>query len=139
DDDPEMRDLVGSFLTERSFDVSTAADGREMAQTLARHPVDLIILDLKLGQEDGLELMRSLPAQTDAPVIVVTGHAREEADRIVGLELGAADYLTKPFGLRELLARIRAVLRRTERASQQARRKEQRVRYRFAGWELDMR
>jgi DNA-binding response OmpR family regulator len=83
--------------------------------------------------------MRVLPDRTEAPVIVVTGHAKEEADRIVGLELGADDYVTKPFSLRELLARVRAVLRRSDAAGQRARDREKRARYRFAGWELDIR
>jgi DNA-binding response OmpR family regulator len=139
DDDPAMREVIGGFLTEKAFRVSTAADGREMARVLARGPVDLIILDLKLTDENGLDLMRELPAQTEAPVIVVTGHAKEEADRVVGLELGADDYVTKPFGLRELLARVRAVLRRTEAGIQRARQKEKHARYRFGGWVLDIR
>jgi two-component system, OmpR family, response regulator len=139
DDDPAMRDIIGTFLGERDFRVSVAADGGEMTRILARDPVDLIILDLKLGDEDGLELMRRLPEQTQAPVIVVTGHAREEADAVLGLELGADDYVTKPFGLRELLARVRAVLRREELAEARAREAGARARYRFAGWELDMR
>jgi len=139
DDDAAMRDLIGAFLTERDFRVSSAADAEEMAQVLARDRVDMIVLDIKLGQDDGFELLRSLPAETRAPVIVVTGHAREEADAVVGLELGADDYMTKPFGLSELLARIRAVLRREEVAAQRMRQVEKRGRYRFAGWELDMR
>ena len=98
----------------------------------------MIILDVKLGQDDGFALLRSLPAETRAPVIVVTGHAREEADAVVGLELGADDYMIKPVGLSELLARIRAVLRRDELAAQRMRQAEKRGRYRFAGWELDM-
>ena len=100
DDDPAMREVIGGFLTERAFRVSTVADGRGMARILARDPVDLIILDLKLADENGLDLMRGLPAQTEAPVIVVTGHAKEEADRVIGLELGADDYVMKPFGAR---------------------------------------
>jgi DNA-binding response OmpR family regulator len=134
-----MREVIGGFLSERDYRVSEAADGQEMAGVLARDPVDLIILDLKLSHEDGLDLMRALPEQTDAPVIVVTGHAKEETDRVVGLELGADDYVTKPFGLRELLARVRAVLRRAESGARRASEKEKRARYRFAGWELNMR
>ena len=139
DDDAAMRELVGAFLTERDFRVSSAADGQEMARVLERDRVDMIILDVKLGQDDGFALLRSLPAETRAPVIVVTGHAREEADAVVGLELGADDYMIKPVGLSELLARIRAVLRREELAAQRMRQAEKRGRYRFAGWELDMR
>jgi DNA-binding response OmpR family regulator len=139
DDDAAMRDLIGAFLTERGFRVSSASDGEEMTRALARDRVDLIILDVRLGQDDGFELLRSLPAEARAPVIVVTGHAREEADAVLGLELGADDYVTKPFGLSELLARARAVLRRQELAAQRLRQAEKRGRYRFAGWELDMR
>ena len=139
DDDAAMRDLIGAFLSERGFRVSPAADGKEMTRVLARDRVDLILLDVRLGQDDGFTLLRSLPEETRAPVIVVTGHAREEADAVVGLELGADDYMTKPFGLSELLARARAVLRREELAAQRQRQAEKRGRYRFAGWELDVR
>jgi two-component system OmpR family response regulator len=139
DDDPDMRDVVGSYLEGENFQVSAAPDGKAMARVLGEKPVDLIVLDLKLAGEDGLDLMRSRKAQDDVPVIVVTGHRREEADRIVGLELGADDYLTKPFSLRELLARIRAVLRRAEGGERRSRAKEKRARYRFAGFQLEMR
>jgi DNA-binding response OmpR family regulator len=110
-----------------------------MSRVLRDGAVDLVILDMKLANEDGLDLMRRLGSPPDAPVIIVTGHRRDEADRVIGLELGADDYVTKPFSLRELLARIRAVLRRSETADRRLRGKERRVRYRFAGWELDMR
>jgi DNA-binding response OmpR family regulator len=139
DDDPDMRDVVGSYLEGENFQVSAAPDGKAMARVLGEKPVDLIVLDLKLAGEDGLDLMRSRKAQKDVPIIVVTGHRREEADRIVGLELGADDYLTKPFSLRELLARIRAVLRRAEGGERRARTREKHARYRFAGFELEMR
>jgi two-component system, OmpR family, response regulator len=110
-----------------------------MARILADKAVDLIILDLKLSNEDGLDLMRSLDGRSDVPVILVTGHRREEMDRVVGLELGADDYIIKPFGLRELLARVRAVLRRSAAAERRSRKNEKRIRYRFAGWELNVR
>jgi two-component system, OmpR family, response regulator len=110
-----------------------------MRRVLSDQPVDLMILDLKLADEDGLELMRGIGAQTDVPIIVLTGHRRDETDRVVGLELGADDYMMKPFGLRELLARVRAVLRRAQAGARRARRSENRLRYRFAGWELDVR
>src|SRR5260221_394390 len=138
DDDPAMRDVVGGYLEGENFQVSMAADGKTMARILAERPVDLIVLDLRLAGEDGLELMRERGAP-DVPVIVVTGHRKDETDRVVGLELGADDYVTKPFSLRELLARIRAVLRRGAAGERQSRAKEKRARYRFAGWELDMR
>jgi two-component system OmpR family response regulator len=139
DDDPDMRDVVGSYLEGENFQVSAAPDGKAMARVLGEKPVDLIVLDLRLAGEDGLDLMRSRKAQDDVPVIVITGHRREEADRVVGLELGADDYLTKPFSLRELLARIRAVLRRAEGGERRSRAREKHARYRFAGFELEMR
>lgn len=139
DDDPAMRDMIGGYLASHHLQVSAVADGRAMARALADRPVDLIILDLKLAHEDGLDLMRGLSTQADVPVIVVSGHRREETDRVVGLELGADDYVTKPFSLRELLARVRAVLRRSEAAERRSRRGEKLMRYRFAGWELDAR
>jgi DNA-binding response OmpR family regulator len=139
DDDPAMRDVVGSYLEKHDFRVSLAADGRTMKRVLSSQPVDLMILDLKLADEDGLELMRGMDARADVPVIVLTGHRRDEVDRVVGLELGADDYVVKPFGLRELLARVRAVLRRARAGERRVRQKEKRLQYRFAGWELNAR
>ncbi|WP_207477571.1 response regulator [Arenibaculum pallidiluteum] len=138
DDDPAMRDMISNYLASHDFEVSTAADGSSMARIVARKPVDLIVLDLKLAHENGLDLMRELTGATDAPVIIVTGHRGEEADKVVGLELGADDYMTKPLGLRELVARIRAVLRRAERMQRVSRRAERHT-YRFAGWQLETR
>jgi two-component system OmpR family response regulator len=139
DDDPAMRDVVGTYLEGHNYRVSRAADGEAMMRVLSDGSVDLMLLDLKLASEDGLELMRRLDGRSDVAIIVVTGHRREETDRVVGLELGADDYLLKPFGLRELLARVRAVLRRTEAGEHRTRQKEKRTHYRFAGWDLDMR
>jgi two-component system OmpR family response regulator len=139
DDDPSVRDVIGDYLEGQNFQVSTVSDGRGMARVLADQRVDLIILDLKLANEDGLDLMRDVGGQSHAPIILVTGHRRHETDRVVGLELGADDYIVKPFGLRELLARVRAVLRRSEAAQHRSREDEKRIRYRFAGWELNMR
>jgi two-component system OmpR family response regulator len=136
DDDPAMRDVIGSYLENENLRVSIASDGKTMTQILGAGSVDLIVLDLKLAGEDGLELMRDRDA--DVPVIMITGHRRDEADRVVGLELGADDYMLKPFSLRELLARIRAVLRRVDSGERQSRAREKRARYRFAGWELEM-
>jgi two-component system OmpR family response regulator len=144
DDDPVMRDLIADYLHDQEFRASEAGGGREMARILAEDAVDLVLLDLKLVEEDGLELMRQLRCRLDLPIIILTGHRRDEIDRVVGLELGADDYLTKPFSLRELLARIRAVLRRSkarEPAPAPAPEKggSKRTRYRFAGWDLDLR
>ena len=136
DDDPTMRDVIGSYLENENFRVSIASDGKAMTRILGSGSVDLIVLDLKLAGEDGLELMRN--RGMDVPVIMITGHRRDEADRVVGLELGADDYMLKPFSLRELLARIRAVLRRVDSGEHQSREREKRARYRFAGWELEM-
>jgi two-component system, OmpR family, response regulator len=138
DDDAAIRDLISGYLEREDFQVSAVADGKAMARVLAEKTTDLIILDLKLSGEDGIALMRAR-SDADIPVVLVTGHRRDEADRIIGLELGADDYVTKPFSPRELLARVRAVLRRIETAHRRSREKEKRARYCFAGWELEMR
>jgi two-component system OmpR family response regulator len=98
-----------------------------------------MILDLQLAEEDGLQLVNELRMRSNLPIIVITGHWRDEVDRIVGLELGADDYLTKPFNLRELLARVRAVLRRTEVDQAAPPIDSKATRYRFSGWELNLR
>ncbi len=138
DDDASMRDLVGDYLDRHGFDVSRAVDSAAMRRALAWKPADLIMLDLQLGDENGLDVLRKLDGEADVPVIIVTGNGAEEADKVVGLELGADDYIVKPFGLREMLARVRAVLRRAEGARADARRRADRAVYRFAGWELAM-
>src|SRR3954452_6864464 len=114
DDDPTMRRMVAGFLQDHSVPAVAASGRQDLFRCFAGGDPSLIILDLQLGQEDGLELLREIRGRSDVPVIVMTGHRRDEIDRVVGLELGADDYLTKPFSLRELLARIRAVLRRQE-------------------------
>jgi len=116
DDDREIRDLVSRFLTRHGYRVTAARDGREMKQALADWSVDLIVLDLMLPGAAGLTLCRELRASSKIPVIMLTAMG-EEIDRIIGLEMGADDYLPKPFNPRELLARIKAVLRRTEQPS----------------------
>lgn len=112
DDNPEIRELLARFLADHNYRVSTAADGKEMKQVLRDAAIDLIVLDLMLPGEDGLTLCRNLRAKSDMPVIMLTAMG-EETDRIIGLEMGADDYLAKPFNPRELLARIKAVMRRT--------------------------
>jgi two-component system, OmpR family, response regulator len=139
DDDLTMRELVADYLTNNGFRVSTAADGRDMARLIDENIVDLIVLDLKLADEDGLQLVRDLRMRSNLPIIIITGHRRDEVDRIVGLELGADDYLTKPFSLRELLARVRAVLRRAEADRAAPPVDSTGTKYRFAGWELNLR
>ncbi|RUU03598.1 response regulator [Mesorhizobium sp. USDA-HM6] len=139
DDDPDMRAMLANYLEGENFRVSAVADGRAMSRLLHERTVDLMILDMKLADEDGFDIMRKLGSPPEAPIIVITGHRRDEVDRIVGLELGADDYISKPFSLRELLARVRAVLRRSGAAAQRHARGKKHKRYRFAGWELDMR
>lgn len=112
DDHAEIRDLVGRALTKEGFRVSAAADGRAMRKAMVEHRIDLVLLDLMLPGEDGLSLCRALRAESNIPVIMLTAKG-DEIDRVVGLELGADDYVAKPFGSRELIARIRAVLRRS--------------------------
>lgn len=112
DDDVRIRDLLRRYLTQEGFDVLQAEDGKSLSRVLMREPVDLIVLDLMLPGEDGLSICRRLRAANDrTPIIMLTAKG-EDVDRIVGLEVGADDYLGKPFNPRELLARIHAVLRR---------------------------
>jgi DNA-binding response OmpR family regulator len=138
DDDPAMRKLVADYLRENNLRVTAVATGAEMAQALDQHAIDLVVLDLRLAAEDGMQLARKLREQSTVPIIIVTGK-QEEADRVMGLELGADDYVTKPFSPRELLARIRAVLRRYQTAREVLPAQgEKRRAYRFAGWELNL-
>src|SRR3954463_1278416 len=111
DDDPGIRDVVSDFLTRHGYEVETAADAPSMEKALSNGPVDLVVLDVMLPGEDGLAICRRL-SRPDGPAIIMLSAMGEETDRIVGLELGADDYLPKPCNPRELLARIRAVLRR---------------------------
>jgi two-component system, OmpR family, response regulator len=139
EDDSTMRHLVTSYLEEHDIRAISAARREEVAGMLARGQPDLVVLDLRLGQDDGLDLLREIRAKSDIPVIITTGHRRDEIDRVVGLELGADDYITKPFGLRELLARIRAVLRRREAGQVATQRDLEKGRCRFGNWQLDRR
>jgi two-component system, OmpR family, response regulator len=137
DDDPAMRRMVTSYFAEHDVSVTAATGRLELNRQLAESVPSLIILDLRLGREDGLDLLREIRSSSDVPVIITTGHRLEEIDRVVGLELGADDYVTKPFGLRELLARVRAVLRRQELNGLARVREPQRGGYKFGGWRLD--
>jgi two-component system, OmpR family, response regulator len=139
EDDLTMRHLVMNYLEEHDIRAVAASRRDEVSAFLARGESDLVILDLRLGQEDGLDLLREIRSHSDIPIIITTGHRRDEIDRVVGLELGADDYITKPFGRRELLARIRAVLRRREAGNAAAVRDSERGRCRFGGWLLDRR
>lgn len=116
DDETKLRSLLKSYLSEQGFLVEAVEDGNTMDQYLANHEVDLVILDLMLPGEDGLSIGRRLRAQGNQPIIILSARS-EEIDRIIGLEVGADDYLAKPFSPRELLARIRSVLRRCQQTS----------------------
>jgi len=138
DDDPHIRELLEEYLTENALRVSVAMSGKQMSEILSNEAIDLVVLDLRLSGEDGMAIARTLREQSAIPIVMLTG-VRDEADRVMGLELGADDYLTKPFSPRELLARIRTVLRRTKSAAlAQARQGEVRA-YRFAEFELNLR
>jgi two-component system OmpR family response regulator len=138
DDDPQICGLLQEYLTENALRVSAASSGKQMSQILADEAIDLVILDLRLAGEDGMAIIRTLRDTSAIPIVMLTG-VRDEADRVMGLELGADDYLTKPFSPRELLARIRTVLRRTKgTALTHARQHEIRA-YRFAAFELNLR
>ena len=135
DDDAEIRNLLSQYLVKNGLRVTTVADGRGMWQTLGAGRIDLIVLDLMLPGDDGLTLCRNLRAKSDTPVIMLTARG-EETDRIVGLEMGADDYLAKPFSARELLARIKAILRRARSLPENL--QPDAIRYvRFADWVLD--
>jgi len=130
--------MIADYLTDNEIQVTAIESGKEIADVMARDTIDLLIVDLKLKGEDGMQIARNLRAESDIPIIILTGR-RDEADRVMGLELVADDYLTKPFSPRELLARIRAVLRRT-RARETVADGLSKIRaYRFAGWELNVR
>ena len=134
DDDPGIRDVVSDFLGKHGYQVETAGDAREMEQALDRGSVDLIVLDVMLPGEDGLAICRRLAVGEGPPIIMLSAMG-EDTDRIVGLELGADDYLSKPCNPRELLARVRAVLRR---ANGEGAAKEPPAKViRFAGWTLE--
>jgi DNA-binding response OmpR family regulator len=138
DDDPSVRQMIADYLGDNDIRVTAIGSGRGIVDVMARQTIDLIVLDLKLPGEDGMHIARELRAESNVPIIMLTGR-KDEADRVMGLELGADDYLTKPFSPRELLARIRALLRRS-RAQESIADGLARIRaYRFAGWELNVR
>jgi len=138
DDDVDMRGAVVRYLASNDMRVTAFGSGSEMEQVLAREAVDCILLDLKLPDEDGLVIARRLREQRSIPILVLTGRA-DEADRVMGLELGADDYMTKPFSLRELLARVRALLRRVTLHANLGERLGKVRLLRFEGWELNLR
>jgi two-component system OmpR family response regulator len=138
DDDPQIRSLLQEYLVENGIRVSLASSSKEMSNILGDEAVDLVVLDLRLAGEDGLAIARSLRDQSAIPIVMLTG-VRDEADRVMGLELGADDYVTKPFSPRELLARIRTVLRRTKSAVPGSARQRDIRAYRFGAFELNLR
>src|SRR5258705_5794591 len=137
DDQREICDLVQEYLSGEGYRVSTAQDGGGMRKVMAQSPVDLVILDLMLPGEDGLTLARLLRQESSVGIIILTGRV-ETVDRIIGLEMGADDYLPKPFHLRELLARVKAVLRRASTRNSEPPGAPSRSRARFSGWNLDL-
>ena len=137
EDDPALQRVILEYFGENNIRTLLARGRQEMVDQLGSTEVNLVILDLRLGQEDGLDLLREIRSISDVPVIIITGHRRDDIDRVVGLELGADDYLTKPFNLRELLARVRAVLRRFDSGRAAPARDSGRGRFRFGGWQLD--
>jgi DNA-binding response OmpR family regulator len=139
DDDPTLRQMVIRYLEEHNVPGKAASNRTELHRHLEGPQPSLIILDLRLGQDDGLDLLREIRSHSDVPVIITTGHRPDEIDRIVGLELGADDYIIKPFSLRELLARVRAVLRRHEMGRAARARDPERGGYRFNGWKIERR
>lgn len=134
DDDPGLRELLRGYLGEHGYAVDVAEDGAAMRRRLAAAPPDLVILDLMLPGEDGLALCRALRAESSLPILMLTARG-EETDRIVGLEMGADDYLPKPFSPRELLARIRSILRRADDSAARAQPTRALV---FSGWTLEL-
>jgi two-component system OmpR family response regulator len=137
DDEPEIAGLLRRYLAAQGYEVSTAEGGEAMRRVMANADIDLVLLDLGLPGEDGLALMRSLRETSSVAVIVVTGRG-DPVDRIVGLEVGADDYVTKPFDVRELAARVRSVLRRTRDKPSESEASVPRDVVRFAGWTLDL-
>ena len=136
DDDPEIRSLIAEYLERNGFRASTLPDGRELLRTLEERPVDLLVLDLMMPRVDGLTLCREVRSKSRLPVLILSARG-EDVDRIVGLEMGADDYLPKPFSPRELLARIKSVLRRARTLPDNLQPEAAR-RIGFAGWTLDI-
>ena len=138
DDDPDIRQVLTGYLGEQDFRVSAVATGKEMFAILDNEPVDLLLLDMRLPGENGLDIARRVREISRVPIVIVSGRT-DEVDRVMGLELAADDYITKPFSARELLARIRSVLRRSKLSEPELPRDEELRAYRFAGWELNLR
>ena len=138
DDDADIRKILFDYLSAQDFRVSVVARGQEMLSILEHEPVDLVMLDLRLPGESGMQLASQVRELSKVPILILSGQS-DEADRVMGLELAADDYVTKPFSPRELLARIRALLRRSQTSAAAAAIDEQVRAYRFGGWELNTR
>ncbi|PKF63698.1 DNA-binding response regulator [Psychromonas sp. psych-6C06] len=138
DDDQDIRELLAQYLAKNSFDVITAEDGVEMDSQLKMHQPDLIILDIMLPGDDGFTLCQRIRQTSNVPIIMLTANS-DEMDRVLGLEIGADDYIAKPFSPRELLARIKALLRRSQFTpdNNETEAKVKSRYYRFAEWKLD--
>jgi two-component system OmpR family response regulator len=139
DDDPTLQTMIFDYFVDNNIQTLLASGRKEMLRQVTAQEVDVVILDLRLGLDDGLDALRELRSSFDVPVIIVTGHRRDEIDRVVGLEFGADDYVTKPFNLRELLARVRAIIRRLDRARSSFARETERGGFRFSGWQINLR
>ncbi|MEM5400386.1 MULTISPECIES: response regulator [Paraburkholderia] len=137
DDDPAICELISGYMSDNDLRVTVAGNGTEMTAALSEFAIDLIILDLRMPGEDGMQIARRIREQSSLPIIVVSGRL-DEADRVMALELGADDYMTKPFSSRELLARIRALLRRSAAVIVATGRQSDARAYRFDGWELNL-
>lgn len=137
EDDNDINKLVSRYLKANDCRVSVARDGREMDRILATTRVDIVLLDIMLPGEDGLSICRRLRGASTMPIIIISARG-DEVDRVVGLEIGADDYLAKPFSARELLARIRAILRRSASSTTKALRQDSRI-LTFAGWSINIR
>jgi two-component system OmpR family response regulator len=137
DDQKEICEVVQEYLSGEGYQVTAANDGTNMRRVMAQHPIDLVILDLMLPGEDGLSIARILRQESNVGIIILTGRG-ETVDRIIGLEMGADDYLPKPFHLRELLARVKSVLRRVSARTTEAAPAGNRSKARFSGWNLDL-
>src|SRR4029078_13684399 len=134
---PQIRSLLVDYLGDNEIRVTAVASGRELDDAMARDTVDLVVLDVRVGGADGMQIARRLRERSAIPILMLTGRV-EEADRVMGLELGADDYLTKPFSTRELLARVRALVRRAQLHATVADTIAKVRGYRFGSWELNV-
>jgi len=138
DDDPDIRRVLSEYLSAHDFRISAVASGAAMLKLLETEPIDIVLLDLRLPGEDGMALARRIRETSRIPIIILSGRT-DEADRVMGLELAADDYITKPFSTRELVARIHAVLRRVQSNEPATKGGAETLRaYRFGGWELNL-